>query len=95
MDHLHVNLFHQTRTVPELGDHQSVGLPDDLGVLQPRMLQDLLCGDPLLWTDLEKLGDQVLGRPRDGVKKLRVELVVGGGDLSPVLKLQTFSVIPK
>ena len=95
MDHLHVNLFHQTRTVPELGDHQSVGPPDDLGVLQPRMLHNLICRDPLLWADLEKLGDPVLGRPLDGVKKLRIELVVGGGDLSPVLKLQTSSVIPK
>jgi hypothetical protein len=44
---------------------------------------------------LEKLGDQVFGRPGDGVEKLRVELVVGGGDLSPVFKLQTSSVIPK
>jgi hypothetical protein len=81
-DHLHVNLFHQHLT-------------DDLGVLQPRMLHDLLCRDPLLLAVLEKLGDQILGRPGDGVEKLRVELVVGGGDLSPVLKLQTSSVIPK
>jgi hypothetical protein len=53
------------------------------------MLHDLLCGDPLLLAVLEKLGDG------DGVKKLRVKLVLGGGDLSPVLKLQTSSVIPK
>jgi hypothetical protein len=69
--------------------------PDDLGVLQPRMLHDLFCGDPFLLAVLEKLGDQVIGRLRDGVEKLWVELVVGGGDLSPVLKLQTSSVIPK
>ena len=66
-----------------MGVHQSVGPPDDLGVLQPRMLHDLLCGDHLLRADLEKLGHQVLGRPGDGVKKLRVELEVGGGYLSP------------
>jgi hypothetical protein len=59
------------------------------------MLHNLICRDPLLWAYLEKLGDPVLGRPLDGVKKLRIELVVGGGDLSPVLKLQTSSVIPK
>ena len=87
MDHLHVNLFRQPLTAPELGDHQSVGPPDYLRVLQPRMLHDLLCGDPLLWA--------YLGKPGDGVKKLRIELVVGRGDLSPVLKLQTSSVIPK
>jgi hypothetical protein len=56
------------------------------------VLHDLLCGDPLLLAVLEKLGDQVLGRPRDGVAKLRVEMVVGGADMSPVLKLQTSSV---
>ena len=65
MDHLHVNLFHQPLTSP-----------DDLGVL----LHDLLCRDPLLLAVIEKLGDQVPGRPGDGVEKLRVELVVGGGE---------------
>jgi hypothetical protein len=63
VDHLLVNLFHQPLTAPELGDHPSVGSPDELVVLLPRMLHDLLCRDPLLWADLEKLGDQVLGRP--------------------------------
>jgi hypothetical protein len=59
VDHLNVNLFHQPLTAP-----------DDLGVLQPRMLHDHLCGDPLLLAVLEKLGDQVLGRPGDAVEKL-------------------------
>jgi hypothetical protein len=71
MAHLHVNFFHKPLTAPELGDHQSVGPPDDLVALQPRMLHGLLCGDPLLWADLEKLGDQVFGRPGDGVEKQR------------------------
>jgi hypothetical protein len=31
--------------------------------LQPRMLHNLICRDPLLWAHLEKLGDPVLGRP--------------------------------
>jgi hypothetical protein len=55
------------------------------------ILHDLLCRDPLLWADLEKLGDQILGSP----EMVRVELLVGGGDLSPILKLETSSVIPK
>ena len=58
------------------------------------MLHDLLCGDPLLWADLDKLGDQVLHRPKDGVEKLRVELVVGG-DLSPVLKSILVFYLPR
>jgi hypothetical protein len=64
MERLHVNLFHPHLTAP-----------DDLGFLQPRMLHDLLCGDPLLLAVLEKLGDQVLGRHGNGVLKLRVELL--------------------
>ena len=63
VDHLLVNLFYQPLNAPDLGDHQSVGPPDELGVLQPRMLHNLICRDPLLWADLEKLGDQVLGKP--------------------------------
>jgi hypothetical protein len=84
LDHLHVNLFLQPITAP-----------DELGVLQPRMFHDLLCGDPLLLAVLGKLGDQVLGRLGDGVEKLWVELIVGRGDQSPILKLQTYTVIPK
>ena len=46
----------QPLPVPELGGHQGIGLPDDLWLLQPRMLHDLFCGDPLLRADLEGLG---------------------------------------
>ena len=37
----------------------------------------------LLRVDLEEPGDEVLGRAGDGVEELRIELVVGGGDLPP------------
>ena len=68
---------------PQLGSHQGISPPDDLGVLQPGVLHYLISRDTLLQVDLEELGDQVLGRAGDGVKELRIELVVGRGDLNP------------
>ena len=57
---------------PQLGSHQGISPPDDLGVLQPGVLHYLISRDTLLWADLEELGGQVLGRAGDGVKELGV-----------------------
>ena len=57
---------------PQLGSHQGISPPDDLGVLQPGVLHYLISRDKLLRADLEELGGQVLGRAGDGVKELGV-----------------------
>ena len=57
---------------PQLVSHHGISLPDDLGVLQPGVLQYLISRDTLLQADLEELGGQVLGRAGDGVKELGV-----------------------
>jgi len=45
------------------------------------VLHYLRSRDPLLRVDLEEPGDEVLGWTGDGVEELRIELVVGRGDL--------------
>ena len=70
-------------------------LPPTSSIVLARLMNWESCSQGCFMISSAEILSSPLGRPGDGIEKLRVELVVGGGDLSPVLKLQTSSVIPK